>query len=97
MKKGILFLLTTLILCITGCNNDQKKLECTQNSETTIITVENGKIAKYSNGNEEETVSNEEWGTLKNYYEFNGNETTDEIINKLKDFNEKIGYTCKIK
>lgn len=97
MRKGILFLILTLALCIIGCSNNQKILECTQNNETTITTIKDGKIIKYSDSNEEETVSREEWETLKNYYEFNGNETTDEIADKLKEFNEKIGYTCKIK
>ena len=97
MKKGIIFLLTTLVLCITGCSNDQKTLECTQNGETSITTIKNGKIIKYSDSNDEEVIYKEEWETLKKYYEFNGDETTEEITNKLKEFNEKIGYTCTIK
>lgn len=97
MKKGILFLLTTLILSITGCSNDQKTLECTQNGETSIITIENGKIIKSSLNGDEEKVTDEEWETLKNFYEFNGNETSDDIANKLKELNESIGYKCTIK
>lgn len=97
MKKGILCLFATLVLCITGCSNDQKILECTQNNETNIITVKNGKIIKYSDNNDEEEISDEEWETLKTYYEFSGKENTDEVIDKLKEFNENIGYTCKIK
>ena len=46
---------------------------------------------------DEETVTDEEWETLKNFYEFNGDETSEDIANKLKELNESIGYTCTIK
>ena len=35
-----------------------------------------------------------EWETLKNFYEFTGNESSEEIATKLKELNESLGYTC---
>ena len=97
MKKSIFISLAIMLLCITGCGKDQKVLECKQYGETSTITVANGKIIKNSSNGEEENVTDEEWQTLKNYYEFSDNATTEDIVNKLKEFNEKIGYNCQIK
>lgn len=97
MKKVIIISISILCFCLTGCNSDKKILECKQNNETNTITIEKGKITKSAINGDEEDVSNEEWETLKNFYEFNGDETSDDIANKLKELNESIGYTCTIK
>ena len=97
MKKFLLIGLTISLLSITGCGNNTKVLTCSQNGETTKITVKGGKIIKNATGDEEETITDEEWETLKKFYEFTGKETTQEVIDKLKNLNESIGYTCTVK
>ena len=96
MKKFLLASSCLLLIFLTGCNNG-KKLECIQGGETNTITVKDNKIIKNSINDEEETISEEEWETLKNFYEFDDDITTDEIINKIKELNEGFGYTCTIK
>lgn len=97
MKKIIIISVSILCFCLTGCNSDKKTLECKQNNEINTITIEKGKITKSSINGDEETVTSEEWETLKNFYEFSGDETSEDIANKLKELNESIGYTCTIK
>lgn len=96
MKKLILISAIITILT-TGCGKDKKTLKCTQNNEEMTITIENKKITKTSMNGEEEEVNDEQWETLKNFYEFNDDITNDEIVNKLKELNESIGYTCTVK
>lgn len=97
MKKIIIISISILCFCLTGCNGDKKILECKQNNEISTITIEKGKITKSAINGDEEAVTNEEWETLKNFYEFSGDETSEDIANKLKELNESIGYTCTIK
>ncbi len=97
MKKIILICISLFLLGITGCGSDKKTLECKQNNEISTITIEKGKITKSSINGDEEAVTSEEWETLKNFYEFSGDETSEDIANKLKTLNESIGYTCTIK
>lgn len=97
MRKFLLINIVILTLLITGCRSKEKTLTCTLNTETTSVTVKHGKIIKTIINGEEEIVTDKEWESLKNYYEFIGDEKTDDIIEKLKSFNEKLGYTCIIK
>ena len=93
MKKILLICLTISLLSVTGCGNNTKVLTCSQNGETTKITIKDGKIIKNATGDEEENITDEEWETLKNFYEFTGKE----VVDKLKNLNESIGYTCTVK
>lgn len=94
MKKIIIISLAIFCFSLTGCKSDKVTLECKQNSETSIINIEKGKIVSTITNDEEEKVNNEEWETLKNFYEFTGNESSEEIATKLKELNESLGYTC---
>ncbi len=96
MKKILVILAITLCLT-TGCGNDTKVLECIQNDDKTTVTIKNGKIIKIATNEEEEKVTSEEWETLKNFYEFTGKETSEEVANHLKELNESVGYTCTLK
>lgn len=95
MKR--IFIIVLAAFCLTGCKNDKKVLECKQNNETSIINIKNGKITSTIINDEEEKITDEEWETLKNFYQFSGNEDSEEIANKLKSLNESIGYICTLK
>ena len=97
MKKFLLTFITIITLTITGCNKNETTLECTKDNDTTKTIMKNNRITKIINNNEEENVTDEEWETIKNFYEFKDNVTNEEIVNKLKEINEKIGYTCTTK
>lgn len=97
MKKIFIISLIILGFSLTGCDKKETTLECTQNDENTIVTIKNGKIISNSVNGEKEKVTDEEWETIKNFYEFTGDENSEEIAIKLKELNENIGYKCVIK
>ena len=96
MKKYLIIVSCFFIVATTGCGKNRYVLECVQGSDTNKTIIQNNKIIEFYKDNENEKISDEEWKTLKNIYEFDENVTNDEIVDKLKKINEDLGYTCKL-
>lgn len=96
MKKYLIIVSCFFIVTTTGCGKNRYVLECVQGNDTNKTIIQNNKIIEFYKDNENEKISDKEWETLKNFYEFDENVTNDEIVDKLKKINEDLGYTCKL-